>query len=219
MVKEKLTGESVLITASVPKSLIEGAIARGQGRSTSGAQLEPVMLEVLVPPNIAIIVEAETDNKNRTISDLKVVAKNSGGLSSSTGFYFTKRGRAVFRAEEDGPTLSQVLDEAIEHDGMEDVEEAPGGGFLVWTEPSKLTAITEALGRKLELEILESDIVWAPNDDTQVDIESSEVAEALESMFTGWKEYPEVKAIFANIRQGSNVADEEWDKVRRHLDV
>ncbi|KAH8737676.1 transcriptional regulator-domain-containing protein [Ilyonectria robusta] len=204
--------------ASIPKHLIEAAVARGQGRSTTGAQLESMSLEVLMPPDIALIVDAETDNKTRTLHDLRLVVKKAGGVVGSTAFYFTRRGRAVFKAKEGGPTLSEILDEAIEHDGMEDVEELPDGNFLAWTQPNTVMAITEALSQKFELEVLDSEIVWAPNEDTKVNIDSPPMAETLDGLFSGLKEYPEVKAIYANVRRGS-VEEEEWDKVERNLDV
>lgn len=220
-------------TASVPKALIDGAIARGQGRSTTGAKLEPVLLEILLPPDVAIVVEAETDNRNRTLGDLRVVVKKAGALVGSTTFYFTKRGRAVFTAsatEGDTPVVpadlsEQIIDEAIELEGVEDAEDMPededggSGGAVVWTEPAKLTAVTEALSRKLNLDVLESDIVWAPNEDTRVDVDSAETVEILETMLAGIKEYPEVKGIFANVRKGSSLTDDDWDRINRHLDV
>ncbi|KAJ4268457.1 hypothetical protein NW762_002520 [Fusarium torreyae] len=204
--------------ASIPKNLIEAAIARGQGRSATGAQLESMSLEALMPPDIAMVIDAETDNKTRTLHDLRLVVKKAGGVVGSTTFYFTRRGRAVFKAKEGGPTLSDVLDEAIEHEGLEDVEELPEGDFLAWTQPTTLSAITEALSKKFELEVLDSDIVWAPNEDTKVSIDTPAQADSLDILFNGLKEYSEVKAIYANVRQGA-VGDEEWDKVDRNLDV
>ncbi|CAH0049383.1 unnamed protein product [Clonostachys solani] len=204
--------------ASVPKSIIEGAVARGQGRSTSGAQLEPMTLEALIAPNIAIIAEAETDNKIRTISDLKLVAKRCGAVASASAFYFTKRGRTIFKAKEGGPTLSEVLEEAIEHEGVEDIEELPEGGFVTWTEPAMLTSVTEAVSRKFGLELMESDIIWAPNEDTMVDMDSSATASNLSDLLSGFKVYPEVRAIYVNVRQGS-LSDEDWEKVNGYLDI
>ncbi|CAG9971757.1 unnamed protein product [Clonostachys byssicola] len=204
--------------ASVPKSIIEGAVARGQGRSTSGAQLEPMTLEALIAPNIAIIAEAETDNKIRTISDLKLVAKRCGAVASASAFYFTKRGRTIFKAKEGGPTLSEVLEEAIEHEGVEDIEELPEGGFVTWTEPAMLTSVTEVLSRKFGLELMESDIIWAPNEDTMVDMESPATALNLGDLLSGFKDFPEVKAIYVNVRQGS-LSDEVWEKVNGYLDI
>ncbi|KAM5351572.1 hypothetical protein ACJ41O_004295 [Fusarium nematophilum] len=209
---------SAATKASIPKNLIEAAIARGQGRSATGAQLESMSLEVLMPPDIAMVIDAETDNKTRTLQDLRLVVKKCGGVVGSTTFYFTRRGRAVFKARERGPTLSDVLDEAIEHEGLEDVEELPEGDFLAWTQPNTLSTITEALSKRFELEVLDSDIVWAPNEDTKVNVDTALQAESLDALFNGLKEYPEVKAIYANVRQGA-VGDEEWDKVERSLDV
>ncbi|KAI8671303.1 hypothetical protein NCS57_00605000 [Fusarium keratoplasticum] len=209
---------SAATKASIPKNLIEAAIARGQGRSATGAQLESMSLEVLMPPTIAMIIDAETDNKTRTLHDLRLVVKKAGGVVGSTTFYFTRRGRAVFKTKEGGPSLSDVLDEAIEHDGLEDVEELSEGDFLVWTQPNTLAAITEAVSKKFELEVLDSDIVWAPNEDTMVNVDKSAEVESLDLLFNGLKEYPEVKAIYANVRQGT-IEDEEWDRVERNLDV
>ncbi|KAK7398098.1 hypothetical protein QQX98_012533 [Neonectria punicea] len=204
--------------ASIPKHLIEAAVARGQGRSTTGAQLESMSLEVLMPPDIVMIVDAETDSKTRTLQDLRLVVKKAGGVVGSTAFYFTRRGRAVFKSKEGGPTLSEIMDEAIEHEGMEDVEELPDGDFLAWTQPNTIMAITEALSKKFGMEVLDSEIVWAPNEDTKVSIDSSVQAETLDGLFSGLKEHPEVKAIYANVRRGS-VGEEDWDKIERNLDV
>ncbi|UNI14425.1 hypothetical protein JDV02_001055 [Purpureocillium takamizusanense] len=208
--------------ASVPKSLVEAAIARGQGRSATGAQLEPMTLEVLMPPNIALIADIETDNKTRTLHDLKYVVKKAGGVVGGTAFYFSRRGRAVFKPKAGGggggPTLSDVLDHFVEHEGAEDVEELPDGGFLAWTQPASVAAITDAVSSKFGLEVLESDIIWAANEDTTVAVDSHRSAESLDALFAAMREFPEVKAVFANIRQGT-ISDEEWDRIERHIDV
>lgn len=208
--------------ASVPRTVIENAIARGQGRSATGAQLEPLTLEFIFPPDIAIVIEVETDNKNRSLQDLRAVVKKGGGIVGSTSFYFTRRGRAVFSSSpkegKPAPSISEVLEEAIEHDGTEDVEELPGGDYVVWTEPSMLTSVTEGLAKKLELEILESDIVWAPNEDTRVAIDSEELLETLDTTFASLRDLTEVKGLYANLQQGS-VPDEQWERIDRSLDL
>lgn len=202
----------------MPKALVEAAIARGQGRSATGAQLDPMTFEALMPPNIAIIADIETDNKVRTLHDLKYVVKKAGGVSGSTAFYFSRRGRAVFQSKEGGSTFSDLLEEAIECEGAEDVEEVTEGRINVWTEPTMLMAITEAFTKKFDIDLVEADIVWSANEDTRVDSDSTSTALSLDNLLGRLKEYPEVKAIYANIRQGS-LTDEEWDKVERHLDV
>ncbi|ODA82854.1 hypothetical protein RJ55_01363 [Drechmeria coniospora] len=204
--------------ASVPKALVEAAIARGQGRSTTGAKLEVLTFEALIPPNIALIADAETDNKTRTLHDLRLVVKKAGGVTGSTSFYFSRRGRTIFKPSEGGPTLSGVLEEAIEHEGAEDVEQLPDGAFLLWTQPASLMAMTEALCSKFGLEVGESDIIWAANEDTKVAVDTSSLAQTLDDLLSGLREHTEVKAIFANVRQGK-ITNDEWDKVERQIDV
>ncbi|KFA67480.1 hypothetical protein S40285_00232 [Stachybotrys chlorohalonatus IBT 40285] len=203
--------------ASIPKALIEAAIARGQGRSTTGAKLEPLTLEILMPPNIALIVDLETDNKTRTMSDVKVVVKKGGALVGSTAFYFSRRGRAVLQGKPDGPGLSDVMEEALEHEGIEDVEELPDGGFLVWTEPARVSSVGQALSRKFGLDIAELNVVWSPNEDTMETLETAAAAESLSSMLANLKEFQEVKAIYANVREGG-ISDAEWASIEENLD-
>lgn len=204
--------------AGVPKSLVQAAIARGQGRSSTGAKLESMTFEVLMPPDMALIADVETDNKNRTLHDLRNVVKKAGGVVGSTSFYFSRRGRITLRSGQQSPTLSDVLEEAIEHDGAEDVQELPGEGFLAWTQPAQLMVITEALSKRFSLEVTESDIIWSANEDTKTAIDSLACVKSLDALLTALREYPEVKAIYANVRQG-NITKENWEKLERNVDV
>ncbi|XWW97612.1 hypothetical protein V2A60_005597 [Cordyceps javanica] len=204
--------------ASIPKTLIEGAIASGQGKSASGAKLEPMTMEFLLPPDISLIIDIETDSKQRTLQDLKLAVKKAGGITGSTAFNFARRGRAVFKPKDGGAALSDLLDEAIEHDGAQDVEESAEGGYVLWTEPSVLMAIAKAFASKFDLELLAADIVWAPNEDTMVKLNSDESATTLSSLLATLRDHAEVKAIFANIKQG-RATEEAWEAVERHLDV
>lgn len=175
-------------------------------------------LEFLVPPEIALIVDIETDNKQRTLQDLKLAVKKAGGITGSTAFNFARRGRAVFKPKEGGAAISDLLDEAIEHDGAQDVEENAEGGYVLWTEPSLLMAITRAFASKFDLELSAADIVWAPNEDTMVKLDSDESAATLSSLLATLKEYSEVKAIFANTKQG-RATEDAWEAVERHLGI
>lgn len=180
-------------------------------------------LEFLIPPDIALIVDVETDNKQRTLQDLKLAVKKAGGITGSTAFHFARRGRAVFTPKEgggDAVALSDLLDEAIEHDGAQDVEEDDGseGGYVLWTEPSALMAVTRAFAARFDLELRAADIVWAPNEETMVKLDSDASAAALAALLAALAEHAEVKAIFANTKQG-RATDEAWEAVERHLDV
>lgn len=204
--------------ASVPKALIEGAIASGQGKSASGAKLEPMTMEFLLPPDIAMIIDVETDNKQRTLQNLKLAVKKAGGITGSTAFYFSRRGRAVLKPKESGAVLSDLMDEAIEHDGAQDVEEGPDGEYILWTDPSVLMAIAKAFVSKFDLELRAADIIWAPNEDTMGKLDSDQSADTLSGLLTVLKEHTEVKGIFVNTQQGG-ASDEAWEGVERHIDV
>jgi transcriptional/translational regulatory protein YebC/TACO1 len=208
----------VFTIASIPKNLVEAAIARGQGRSTSGAQLVPLSFEFILPPNIVLMIEAESDNKNRAMQDIKGIVKGHGGTVGSAAFCFIKRGRAVFRPKEGGPDLSQILDEMLELEGVEDFEELPEGNVLVWTEPTQVSAVTTALSQKFNLEVLESTLVWSPNEDTVVELDSGEYAEQLASLLVSLREYTDIKAISANVR-GGNIDEATWARIEDNLDM
>lgn len=181
--------------------------------------MEQVTLEVILPPNVALIIDIETDNRNRTLSEMKYgVIKKTGGVVGSTTFYFTRRGRVIFKAKEGGPTLSDMLEEAIEHDGIEDVEELPEGGFLAWTQPPALMAITEAFTAKFGLDVHDFEIIWAPNEDTKVEVDGAKLVEQLDTLLSGIKDFPEVKAIYANVSQGE-VSDAEWGRIEQNIDL
>ncbi|KAG6089186.1 hypothetical protein E4U15_003756 [Claviceps sp. LM218 group G6] len=209
---------SAAAKASIPKALVEAAIARGQGRSATGTQLESMTFEALLPPNIALIVDVETDNKNRTLHDLRQVVKKAGAVASSTAFFFSRRGRVVLKSNNGALTLSDLLEEAIEHDGAEDIEELGNGRFLVWTQPSQAMAITKALANKFELEVEESDIIWAANEDTKVALDSTDSSQSLADLLAGLQQYSEVKEVFANVKQGS-IPEEEWERIEMHINL
>lgn len=177
-----------------------------------------MVIEVLIPPDIALLVDVETDNKIRTLQEIRDAIKKNKGVVGSTAFYFAKRGRAVFKSVADGPMLSDVLEEALSHEEVQDVEELPDGSFSVWTEPTALMAITKALAAKLDIKVLESDLVWAPNEDTMTTIDSPEVAKDLGNLASALSEFSEVKAVYANARRGS-LEDKQWSLIEENINA
>jgi transcriptional/translational regulatory protein YebC/TACO1 len=196
---------------------MEAAIARGQGKSASGAALENVTLEVIMPPTVAMIIEIETDNKMRTIMDLRLLVKTHGGSVTPTSYLFQKKGRIAFEKDERNLGVDEVLDEAIEA-GAEDVETDEDGSIVVWTEPSKTMAAAEALQKSLNLKVESSDILWDPNEDTKVSLESEAAVKALSEFLEAVQDNPQVQGIYANVAQGS-LADDVWEDLQSRLDA
>src|SRR5881398_2461092 len=129
---------------SMPKDNIERAIARGSGADADAQAFETVVYEGYGPSGVAVIVEALTDNRNRTASDVRhVFSKNDGNLggSGAVTWLFERRGIVVVDADgvdEDDMTL------AAAEGGAEDVVR-DGTTFQVTASPELLASVREAI--------------------------------------------------------------------------
>lgn len=189
---------------------MEAAIARGQGKSTSGAILKPLNFEVILPSTVALIIETETDNVARTQMELRMLIKWHKGNVTPTNYLFTKKGRIAFEKDERGLTVDDVLDEAIEA-GAEDVEEGEDGEIVVWTEAGNTTATALALKESLGLKVETSDVIWDKNEETGVEIDE-EAARSMTSLLDALEDNSEVQNVYANVLQGK-LSEEVWDNV------
>jgi transcriptional/translational regulatory protein YebC/TACO1 len=196
---------------------VEAAIARGQGKSATGAALENLTLEVIMPPTVAMVIDAETDNKNRTLMELRTLVKNYRGSVTPTAYLFQRKGRLQFEKDERNLGVDEVLDEAIEA-GAEDVELDEDGKIVVWTQPNNVTAAANALQTSLGLNVESSDIIWDANEDTRVPLESESQAKALAEFVTAIQDNSNVQGVYSNAIQGS-LPDESWDDFASRLDA
>ncbi|KAK0646348.1 transcriptional regulator TACO1-like protein [Cercophora newfieldiana] len=201
-----------------PKEKIEASIARGQGKSLTGGVLEPITVEAISPPSVALILDIETDNRNRTIAEIKDILTKGGAASSGSKFFFTRVGRVVFETGENGPGVDDIMDDAIEA-GAEDIENDPAGNIVIWTQPTMTAQVCETLGNKLGLKVLSSGIIWSPNRDTEAKVDGSPQLPYFIKMLTALREYPDVHAIYSNISRGENLTDEEWTDISNNIDV
>jgi YebC/PmpR family DNA-binding regulatory protein len=127
---------------SVPNDTIDRAVKRGAGE-LEGQQLDLVTYEGYAPGGVAVLVEALTDNRNRTAADIRHVFTRGGGSIADAGsvaYLFNRRGQLVVPG--DGADEDRVMEVALEA-GAEDVE--PGEeGFTVTTAPGDLRAVRAA---------------------------------------------------------------------------
>jgi YebC/PmpR family DNA-binding regulatory protein len=129
--------------ASMPKDNIQRAVDRGGGVGTDAAAIEQILFEGYGPGGAAILVEALTDNRNRTSADVRhAFSKHHGSLGEpgSVAWIFEKRGVIVVDGSRYG---EDDLIAAIDA-GAEDVRE-DGEQLRVICEPGDLTAVREAL--------------------------------------------------------------------------
>jgi YebC/PmpR family DNA-binding regulatory protein len=178
--------------ASMPKDNIQRAIDRGSGVGTDADAIETVLFEGYGPGGAAILVEALTDNRNRTSADVRhAFTKHHGSLGEpgSVAWIFEKRGVVVV----DGARYGEDdLIVAIDV-GAEDVRE-DGGQLRVVSEPSDLTAVREAL-EQAGVEVQSSELAMEPK--STVEVKGTE-AEDLLRLFDALEEHDDVNEVHAN---------------------
>jgi YebC/PmpR family DNA-binding regulatory protein len=129
---------------SMPKDNIDRAIAKGSGADADASAFETVIYEGFGPSGVAVIVEALTDNRNRTASDVRhTFAKNDGNLggSGAVAWLFERRGLVLVDA--DGVDEDALMLAAAEG-GADDVA-LDGSTFTVTTDAQFLSAVREAI--------------------------------------------------------------------------
>src|SRR5450432_3110703 len=160
--------------ASMPKDNIERAIAKGTGEGVDADQIETVLYEGYGPGGVALLIEALTDNRNRTGADVRhALSKHGGNLGEpgSVSYLFDKRGVIVVdgsRYDEDD--LMVAIDA-----GAEDII-ADDDMFEIVTEPSDLTAVRAALA-DAEIEVESADVVQRPK--VRVPVDESDASRLL----------------------------------------
>ncbi len=152
---------------SVPKDVIDRAIKKSV--AGEGDNYDEIRYEGYGPGGVAIIVEAMTDNKNRTASSVRSTFTKNGGNLGETGsvaFMFDRVGEIVYAADKgDGDTVMMAAIEA----GAEDVE-SDEDGHVIYCGDTDLHSVATAL----EAELGESEtakLIWKPNMTTELDLE------------------------------------------------
>ncbi|KAI1643824.1 YebC-like protein [Daldinia loculata] len=201
--------------AGMPKASIDIAIARGQGKSSSGAGLETMTLEVMIPPAVAMVIDIATDNKQRALQDLRVIVKKHNGTVTPTAFLFARFGRVVLKGDKDDD-FDEVLMEAVEA-GAEDVEQDKKGNAVLHTQPNTTHQIAQNLSQALSTEILSCEIIWSPIGD-KVKLDDEEAATNISTFLTALQEYPDVQGVYANVEQGE-ISKDLWTRIEDNLDT
>lgn len=181
--------------AEIPKSVVEAAIARGQGLSVTGQALEHLTIEAMLPSSVAAVIECETDQKGRTLQDVRRAIKDISGSVTPTTYLFEKKGRVFFEKTGD-LNPDDYLDQAIEA-GAADLVADEDGRLMIFTEPTETKKVGEAFSQFSGLVIQELEIFWDPNKDTLVDLHE-EQARSLEDGLNYIREDASVREIYLN---------------------
>jgi YebC/PmpR family DNA-binding regulatory protein len=149
--------------ANMPVANIQRSIDRGSGK-LGGEQIQEVMYEGYGPGGVAIIVEAATDNINRTYPEIKLAFSKHGGSMAEKGavaFQFDHKG--MIRVKGSGDDLMLVALDA----GAEDVQEE-GDESVIYTDAKELAKVRDAL-KAADIEITEAELTYVPNNTVAVD--------------------------------------------------
>ena len=155
---------------SVPKDVIDRAIKKSM--AGEGDDYEEIRYEGYGPNGVAVIVEAMTDNRNRTASVVRSTFSKNGGNLGETGsvaFMFERKGEVSY--PQDAGDADTVMEAAIEA-GAEDVE-STGDGHVIWCADSDLNEVSSALEGDLG-ESESTRLVWRPTITTEMDLEGME---------------------------------------------
>lgn len=178
---------------NMAKENIQRAIARGSGETGTG-ELEEVIYEGFGPSGVAILVEAATDNRQRTAQEIKNIFENSGGSLAgpgATSYLFQNVG--MIAVKKGDKTTDEIMEKAIEAE-IEDLEEA-ADVVLIYTKPEKLHQVREKLVGQ-GLEVVEAELTFKPA--STVPLNSSEKASSVLSFLEKLEGNENVQRVFAN---------------------
>jgi YebC/PmpR family DNA-binding regulatory protein len=185
--------------ANMPKDTVERAIRRGAG-GEEGENYEEVRYEGYGPGGIAIIVEALTDNRNRTASDVRAAFTKAGGNmgeSNSVSFLFDRVGQVAYPAN--AASADQMFEAAVEA-GADNVQSGPDE-HAVTTAPDALNAVRDALEQRFGAP-QSAKLVWRPKTLTPVE---GEAADQLFKLLETLEDSDDVQSVYANFDASDEV--------------
>ncbi|WP_374466180.1 YebC/PmpR family DNA-binding transcriptional regulator [Ferrovibrio sp.] len=178
--------------ANMPKDTVDRAIKRGSG-ADGADNYEEVRYEGYGPGGVAVIVEALTDNRNRTAGEVRAAfSKNGGALgeTNSVAFMFDRVGEIVFPA---AAASAEALFEGALEAGADDVQ-SDEDGHTVACSQDDFAAVREALEKAFG-EPKSAKLVWRPKTTTPID---GEKAETLLKMIEVLEDSDDVQTVYAN---------------------
>jgi YebC/PmpR family DNA-binding regulatory protein len=179
---------------SMPKDNIDRAIAKGSGADADADAFETIVYEGYGPEGVAVIVEALTDNKNRTAADVRHIFAKSGGNLGATGavaWQFERHGVVIVPADGvDGDELLLVAADG----GAEDVEQ-DGDVFQVTSAPEALAAVRTAI-EAAGITVESAELTLIPK--VTVAIEDESKARQVMRLIDALEDNDDVQDVYAN---------------------
>jgi YebC/PmpR family DNA-binding regulatory protein len=156
---------------NMPKDSIDRAIKRGTGESKDGVSFDDVMYEGYGPKGVAFMIECLTENRNRTVADVRHVLSRAGGNlgeSGSVAWQFNRK--SYFLLTGDDLDFDQIFELAAES-GADDVEQSEDG-IEIFAEVENYKTISDALF-KAGLHVEEAELRMIPNQEVELPVEDT----------------------------------------------
>lgn len=190
------------LTANMKKDTIERAVERGAGGGDD-SNYEELTYEGYGPGGVAILVEAMTDNRNRTVADVRHAFSKFGGnlgTDGSVAYLFTKQGVMAFGPDVDEDTLMEAALDA----GAEDVTEQQDGSFELVTTPERFLDVKQVLVAA-GLTPDSAEVTMVPSTTVELDREGAETILKLIDML---EDLDDVQNVYSNADVPSELMDQ-----------
>ncbi|KAL8922562.1 MAG: hypothetical protein Q9208_005065 [Pyrenodesmia sp. 3 TL-2023] len=153
----------------------------------------------MLPPAVSVIVECQTDNKNRTLGELRLLLKDAGGTVTPTSHLFERRGRIIFESEEKVDE-EEVMENVLEAGALDLEIEEDGKSLIIYTEPAQTASIAQSLAASLESKLKTYEIIWMARSESVVEVDASslDTQSTLEEIISQLEGDPSVQAVYHN---------------------
>lgn len=185
--------------AGIPNDNIDRAIAKGAGKlGADGSELEAIRYEGYAIGGVAVLIEALTDNRNRTAADLRAAFSKNGGNLGETGcvsWMFVQKGVVTIAGEVDEDALLEAsLDANAESYELTEID-ADTPGAEVFTDIGNLESLNQALQER-GYAIAQSELRWIP--ENTIEVTDTEQVRSLLKLMDALEDLDDVQTVTAN---------------------
>ena len=178
----------------MPKENIERAISRGSGELDGGKKIDEIFCEAYGPGGSALLIQAITDNKNRTLAELRHLLQGHGAKMADTGsvrWMFKEVGKIILPKKFWNDDISL---EAIEN-GAEEIKEEDEK-IIIYTDPQNLALIKDFLEKKIGQDVIKAEFDFISQQ--PIKIANKEIKVKSGNLFNALDEHDDVEEIYCN---------------------